>query len=156
MAIMAFGAYFNAATGFNKDTLRAYNKVKFLMFVDIFVFVAALISYLIFIPAFGAVGGALAFTIAIIINNILYHIGLIRYTGTVFFDFSYLRVYAMIIGGTGGLLLLQVVFSPPLFLTLPCAALISLIVLKANAGQLHVEEMFPELLKVPVLKYLIR
>jgi O-antigen/teichoic acid export membrane protein len=126
------------------------------MFVDIFVFITAILSYLILIPPLGAVGGALAFAIAVVINNILYHIGLIRFTGTVFFDFSYLRVYAMIIGGTLALLLIQVVFSPPLFVTLPIAALISLVVLRANVRKLQVEEMFPELLKIPVIKRLVR
>jgi len=156
MSIMAFGSYFDSFMGFNKDTLRAYNKVNYLLFVDIVVMITALISFVVLIPQFGAVGGAISFSISIVLTNILYHIGLVRYTGTTWFQWGYLPIYIMIVAFAGGLAAVQAVFSPSIFIGLPVAAVLSLILLRFNASKLHIGEYFPEVMKVPLLKQLLR
>ena len=155
MTIAAFGTYFNSVMGFNKDTLRAYNKVKYLMFVDFTVVAAALISFFVFMPVFGAVGAAISYTLAIVFNNILYHIGLVKHAGIKVFEPEYLPIYTLIAVFAAGLSIVQWLFSPSLFITVPLAAVLSLIVLRVSAPRLQMDEYFPELSKVPVLKNLL-
>ena len=156
MAVMAIGAYVDVVAGFNKDTLRAYNRIKYLMFVDILIMFIALISIFLFVPSLGALGGGIAYVVVIIFNNVLYHIGLVRFTSVRLFDFSYLSIYLTIIISAIALKLIQTYFALPLFITLPIVALISILILRANVMKLKVGETFPELLKVPILNKLLK
>jgi O-antigen/teichoic acid export membrane protein len=151
MAILSLGAYVNAVMGFNKDTLRVYHRLRYLLLVDLATMLVTLISCVIFIPRLGALGGAGVSAFALILTNILFHIGLSRLTPIRLFEPAYLRIYAMIVLGAGGLALFQALWSPPLYVSLPIAALISFIVLRANAPMLEVGRTFPELLRLPVL-----
>lgn len=156
MAIMSFGAYFNAVMGFNKDTLRAYNKVRYLLISDIIVMFVALGSYFVFIPQYGAVGAAIAYSTALVMNNVMYHIGLVRFTSTKIFETKYITLYLMIATVAISLGIAQLSFNFSIWIGLPIAAIISLIVLRLTANQLQVSDIFPELLKVPILKQFIR
>jgi O-antigen/teichoic acid export membrane protein len=156
MSIMALAYYLNAVLGFNVQTIRAYGNVRYLMGVDFTVMLVAVASYAIFIPLYGAIGGAIAFTIAIVLANILYHIGLVRFTAVNLFNPTYLQVYLSIIVATILVSLLQFLVAPPLYISLPIAVLVSLVLLRLNADKLKVGEIFPELLKVPFAKYLLK
>ena len=151
MAMLSLGAYINAVMGFNKDTLRVYHKLRFLLMVDMITMLITLVSCVVLIPAFGAIGGAVTGASALILTNVFFHIGLARLTPIRLFEPAYLRIYLMIAVGAGGLALFQALWSPPLFVSLPLAALISFVVLRANAHMLEVGDTFPELLRVPVL-----
>lgn len=155
MAIMSVGAYLNSVMGFNKDTLRAYNKVGYLFKVDVIVMVVALSSYFLFIPQYGAIGAALVYTLAHIINNLLYHNGMMKFVGIKGFESKYLPFYILILISAIGLGLLQLTFDLSLWLGLLVAALISLVLLRISAKQLEITEVFPELLRIPVLKKLL-
>jgi hypothetical protein len=61
----------------------------------------------------------------------------------------------MIIAATAGLTIFQLIVEPPLYVSLPIAAVISLVLLRLNASKLQVGEMFPELLKIPGVKVLL-
>jgi O-antigen/teichoic acid export membrane protein len=76
MAVLAFGYYFNAALGFNADTLRVYGKLRYTVAID---FLAMLVSVglsLLLIPRYGALGAAIGTCGTLVLYNILNHLGL--------------------------------------------------------------------------------
>lgn len=154
MALLAFGYYFNAALGFNADTLRVYGKLRYTVAID---FVAMLISLgisLVLIPRYGAVGAAIGTFGTLVLYNTLNHLGLKFATKINLFQWRYLRVYASIVLGTLGLLLFQRLVSPPIYIGLVLAGLISLTVLVINRSVLNIEQTFPELLRFQLVRLL--
>jgi O-antigen/teichoic acid export membrane protein len=156
MMVMAFGYYLNAALGFNIQTLRTYGNVRLLMGIDFTVMLAALGSYLYFIPIYGALGGAVAYTATIALANALYHVGLVRFTAIKLYNPHYMPVYGSIIIATIFVGMVQFVFNPSIFISLPLAALVSLGLLRFNASRLSVGEIFPELMKIPYAKTIFK
>jgi O-antigen/teichoic acid export membrane protein len=154
MALLAIGYYFNAALGFNADTLRIYGKLGYTVFVD---FLAMMISVgltFILIPRYGAIGAAMGTCGTLIIYNILNHLGLKFTTPVNPFKWNYWKVYAGIVLGTLSLAAFQRFVSPSFYLSLVIAGLISLLVLFVNRSVLNVEQIFPELLRFPIMRFL--
>ncbi len=156
MSILAVGYYFNAVLGFNVHTLRIYGTVRYLLVIDFVVMIVAVTAYVVFIPQYGAIGGALAYTGTLIIYNVLNHMGLMRYTKINIFDVSYALIYIMIVGATLIVWLMQAIAAPSLLISIPVAVLLSFALLYLNRAKLQVGEIFPELLKVPILGKILR
>lgn len=154
MALLAIGYYFNAALGFNADTLRIYGRLRYAVTVDFVAMFVSLVLYLILIPRFGAVGAAVGTCGTLVIYNILNHLGLRFRTKISLFQPRYLRVYASIILATLGLTVLQSSLSLPIYIGIPLVALISLIVLLLNRDTLNIEQTFPELLRIQFVRFL--
>ena len=91
-----------------------------------------------------------------ILHNVLKQIGLCRATGMRFIEWRYAPVYAILLSGAVGLLLVQLFISTELYVLLPLAALVSLLVLWRTKHNLAIEETFPEVLRVPILNRLLR
>jgi O-antigen/teichoic acid export membrane protein len=155
LALLTLGYYFNAVLGFNAHTLRVYGKIKYIVVIDFIAMCIAVVLNLTLIPAYDALGAALSASGTLIMHNILNHLGLLFGTSIKLFDWKYLRTYVMIIVGAGSMLVFQSLVEPPIFVSLPIAALISLAILAANYAILDVENTFPELLKIPGVKTLL-
>jgi O-antigen/teichoic acid export membrane protein len=154
MAMLSFGYYFNAATGQNGLTLKVLGKLRYIVSVDIMAAVVNLGINLLLIPRYGALGAATGTMSTMIVFNILKQAGLVLDTGIKIFDWDYLRVYAIIILGAVGLLLVQVFLSPPTYAGFAVAALVSVLVLKVNGRELDLASTFPELLRIPAVRWL--
>ena len=153
MAMLSFGYYFNAATGQNGLTLKVLGKLRYIVTVDILAAVINLALNLILIPRYGAIGAAVGTMSTMIIFNIMKQAGLMLGTGISIFDRDYFRVYAVIILSSLGLLLVQITMSPPPFAGLAIAALVSLLVLKINSKELNLANTFPELMRIPLVRW---
>lgn len=154
MALLAIGYYFNAALGFNADTLRIYGKLGYTVAID---FLAMLLSVgltLLLIPRFGAIGAALGTCGTLIIYNILNHLGLKFTTPVNPFKWQYWKVYVSVLAGTLGLAVFQKLVAPPIYVGVPLAGAISLLVLFINRNVLSIEQTFPELLRFQVVRFL--
>jgi O-antigen/teichoic acid export membrane protein len=154
MAVLAFGYYFNAALGYNADTLRIYGRLRYTVAID---FVAMFISLglnLILIPRYGAIGAAVGTCGTLVLYNILNHLGLKLATKINLFQWRYLRVYLSIILGTLGLAVLQRFLGLPIYVGVALAGLISLLVLMFNREVLNIEHTFPELLRFRLVQLL--
>lgn len=154
MAVLAFGYYFNAALGFNADTLRIYGKLRLTVVIDFLAMFVSVGLSLMLIPRYGAVGAAIATSVTLIIYNILNQIGLSSTTKINFFQWRYLIVYASIALGTLALVVIQKLVSLPIYLGVGVAGLISLIVLLINRNVLNIEQTFPELLRFRLIRLL--
>lgn len=155
LAILSVGTFFNAALGFNAYTLRVYRKVRYIVSID---FISAFLSLglsLWCIPKYGALGGAIAFSGALIFYNLLNHVGLRFGTGVELFRWQYFKVYISIVLGALGILLIQMWTAPPLIISIALAAVVSLVLLRLHAGLLQATDMFPELHRIPVLRTIL-
>ena len=154
MAVLAFGYYFNAALGFNADTLRIYGRLRLTVAIDFLAMFASVGLSLILIPRYGAVGAAIATCTTLVVYNILNQLGLRSTTKIDFFKWRYLRVYASIALATLSLVILQRLVSLPIYAGVGVAGLISMIVLLINRNVLNIEQTFPELLRFRLVRLL--
>ena len=154
MALLAFGYYFNAALGFNADTLRVYGRLRYTVVIDFISMVISVGLSLILIPRYGPMGAALGTCGSLVLYNILNHIGLRSATRVDLFRMQFFRVYASVILGAVLLYVFQYLVSAPIFIDLILAGLISLIVLVINRRFLEVALTFPELLRFPIVRFI--
>jgi O-antigen/teichoic acid export membrane protein len=156
LALLSLGYYFNAALGFNNFTLRVFGRVRYIFIVDLILTVVTIAAFWVVIPRYGALGAALATTGTLIAQNLFYQFGLKVETNVSFFQWRYLRVYLTIIFGATGVVLLQLLLNPPLYIDLGVAALVSLLILRINHRALNVRETFPEILRLPLVHWFFR
>jgi O-antigen/teichoic acid export membrane protein len=155
LALLSFGYYFNAALGQNGITLKIYGKLRYSVTLNILAgFFNLGINYFL-IPRYGALGAAIGTTTTLVLHNILKQAGLRMGTGISLFDPRYRRVYFIIIIVTVSITLVQVLAEPPIYISIGLAAIASLLVFRLNRQLLNVEEMFPELLRLPLVRKLL-
>lgn len=154
MAVLALGYYFNAALGFNADTLRIYGRLRYTVMIDFVSLFIGLGLNLILIPRYGAIGAALGTCATLVLYNLLNHIGLKFATKINLFDRHYLRVYVSIFLGTLVLAILQRWMVLPIYAGVLLAGIISLVVVLLNRDALKIEDTFPELLRFRFIRIL--
>jgi O-antigen/teichoic acid export membrane protein len=154
LALLAVGYYFNAALGFNGLTLRVYGLVRYVVVISAAAAVANLGINLLLIPAFGAVGAGVGTCATLLIHNVLKQAGLRRGTGIGVFDREHLRVYGSIVGATAVLVALQALLAPGPPAALALVAVTSALLLWVSRDCLRVGDIFPELMRVPLLRWL--
>ena len=154
LAILSLGFFVNAALGFNSHTLRVFGKVRLIMAIDAASFVALVAANVALIPRYGALGGAIATSGGIVLYNILNQVALLRIKGIQLFPRRYLMLYGMMVLATAGVTAFQLACAPPLYLGLVVAAMVSLAVLWLNRMVVDVPTMFPELRRLPLLRWL--
>jgi O-antigen/teichoic acid export membrane protein len=155
MALLAFGYYFNAALGFNADTLRIYGKLRYTVMIDFIAMGITVGLSVLLIPRYGAVGAAIATTGTLVIYNVINQVSLKYLTEIKMFQWHYLRVYGSIALGTLILVAIQASVSLSIYLGVVIAGIISLTVLFINRDVLNIEHTFPELLRFKIIRVLL-
>jgi len=155
LALMSLGYYCNAALGFNGLTLRVYGLVRYVVVISVAAAVINVALNLVLIPWHGAVGAGIATASTMIVHNIFKQTGLRRGTGISVFDRKHGRVYAVIVTATALLLVAQWALDPGPLPALAMVAAVSLVVLLLSRRSLRVGDMFPELLRVPIVRRLV-
>ena len=121
------------------------------------VFIAALnigLSLLL-VPHYGAVAVAVANLVALVLQNVLNQLALRRTIKTGFIHRSYLQCYLAILLCGAALWIFQWTLRPGLVVGLIAATAASLIVLVASRSAIELGESFPELRRVPVVRWLL-
>jgi O-antigen/teichoic acid export membrane protein len=111
---------------------------------------------LLLIPKYGALGAAIGTTGTMIVHNIFKQAGLRLASGISVFDRHYLPFYLIIAGSAVALFLITLVFAENIYIAVPLVALASIFVIRMCKDKLKVEETFPELLKLPLMKWLLK
>jgi O-antigen/teichoic acid export membrane protein len=148
LMLLSLGMYVGAATGFNGLMVKVCGDVYYLVVINVLAGATNLVLNLVLIPRHGALGAAIGTCATLIVHNIFKQYGL-RRTGVKMFDRRYSMVYASIGIAATGLLLLQVLVDPSVWVAVTAAAVASFAVLSLNRRELRVEDTFPELLKLP-------
>lgn len=155
MALLSLGYYFDAALGQNGLTLKVLGKIRYIVAVYIGAAVLSVIFNLMFIPTYGALGAGIGTALTLVAFNIMKQLGLLFGTGINLFDLRYRSIYIVVAIAAVGLLVVQIVLAPPFILSFVLAMLVSIVVLRVNRSALRVEETFPELLRIPGLRWLL-
>lgn len=155
LALFALGNYFHAALGFNGLTLKVYGKLRYIVTLNIAAAVANLLVNLLLIPRYGALGAAIGTCGTLFLHNILKQAGLRLGTGINLFEWRYFKVYLTITLSALGLLVVQRVFSLPVYASIALAGLLSFLVFRLNRRLLNVSETFPELLRIPLIRRIL-
>jgi O-antigen/teichoic acid export membrane protein len=156
MAVLALGHYLHAAVGFNQYALRVQGHVRYIVAADVVAGAAGLALNLFLIPRYGALGAAVGTTVAFVLHNALSQLGLVLCdTGIRLFEWRYFVVYLLIVGLSGGLLAFQWFFEPSIYVAIAMAAAASVLLIRATRHVVGLENIFPELLRVPLLRKLL-
>lgn len=153
LAILAIGQYVQASFGFNGATLMVLGKVKFLVAINIAATLANIILTVVLVRPFGAVGAAIALSATMVIHNLLKQVGL-RAAGGRMLDARYVTPFRVLVTAAAVLILARVA-GVSHFIALAAAAIAaSLVVLHSTRKALNIVEVFPEIGRIPVLRYL--
>jgi O-antigen/teichoic acid export membrane protein len=156
LSLLAAGYYFNAALGFNAATLRVYGRLKTIVANDLIAAVWCIVTGVVLIRRYGALGAAMSTTGTLVLQNILNHVGLWSgRTGVRLFEPAFLPAYAVITLSILALLIADWLGSLPALLDLLMAIAASAAVLLVARPLLHTEATLPELLRIPLLRLLL-
>jgi O-antigen/teichoic acid export membrane protein len=152
LALLSLGYYFSTVLGFNGLTIRVFGKMRYIVIINIMAAVVNLGINLLLIPRYGALGAGVGTCATMIVHNILKQLGLRSCEGIKLFDWRYLKLYAIIAVSSISLLFIQSLISANIYIGLMLVALVSLCVVVVNRKSLNVQEMFPELLRFPLVR----
>ena len=151
LALMSLGYYFNAALGFNGLTVKTAGRVAYTVGISILALAVNLGLSFLWIPAYGALGAALATLGSLVFHNIMKQLGLRAATDIPLYSSEYAAIYAYIVVGAGMLFLCTRFLGPPLGVELAIAAIVSVGVFALSRQRLSIRQIFPEVTAVPVL-----
>lgn len=159
LTLLSFGYYFNAALGFNGLTLKVYGKLKYIVAINILAAVINVAINLVLIPRYGALGAAFGTCGTMIVHNILKQTGLRFGTGINLFEWKYFKVYATIVIAAVGLMIVQWLLprnyawnQPYLYINLAITGAVAVVMIALHRKSLNMEQTFPELLRIPLLR----
>jgi O-antigen/teichoic acid export membrane protein len=155
LSLLSIGSYFNVALGFNLQTLKVFGRLRYVIVTSAGGTLANLGLNLFLIPRFGATGAAIGAVSALISYNLVLQAGLRSITNFKAFDHHYLPVYLTIALAAVALLLVQLMTSLSFYLALPLAGCVSLLVAAVARKQLRIAQMFPELLRLPLMRLIL-
>ncbi len=156
LALLSIGYYFSTALGFNAYTLQVCARLRFLVGVNLSVATLNIGLSILLVPRYGAVAVAIANLVALVMQNVLNQWALRTSIRTGFIDRSCLRCYLAIVACAAALWAFQWTLRPGLLVGLAATTLASLVVLVVSRRAIELEENFPELRRVPVLRWLLR
>lgn len=156
LAWLSVGYYISVVLGFNAFTLQVCGRIRYLVGVNVFVAVLNIGLSVLLVRPLAAVGIAIANCVALLVQNLLNQWALRRAIGTALIDRSCLLCYSAIVCGAGGLWAVQLLLRPGLALGLVAAAVASIAVLAASRSAMELAGTFPELARVPVVRWFVR
>jgi hypothetical protein len=99
---------------------------------------------------------AVANLVTLVVQNLINQWALRRAIGTGFIDRSCVPAYLVIAAAAAALMALQVLADPGLVVGVLAAAVASVVVLVASRRAIDLADTFPELRRVPVVRWLVR
>ena len=114
-----------------------------------------IVLYLVLIPSFGALGGAIAICLTMVVHSLSSQACLLLGTDFFSFQWRHARVYAMVALSTMAVLAVQLLWTPPIYVGLSITGVLWLLLIWLNRNLLNVENMCPELRRFPLLGHLL-
>jgi O-antigen/teichoic acid export membrane protein len=155
LAVLATGYFVNAALGFNALTLQVVGRLGWVTKVNVFVVVLHVALALVLVPRHGAMGAAVAIAVTLVVQNLLNQAGLAA-LGIGLLTRDAAAVYGVVMAAAAVLGAVAWRSSPPLLVAIPLAAGASIGVIATNRRRLRTGDVFPELMRVPLLRRLLR
>ena len=153
---LALGYYLNSAMGFNGLTLRVFGRVGYIVAVDLISALLSVVLTILLIAELGAVGGAIGVSVTLVLQNLLYQAGLTYLTGIEFLPRRFMPIYALL--GTSAILLLlfQQTVGPPAPVAFAVGLTAIIVLLVVGQRSIDLSATFPEVARLPIVRWLIR
>jgi O-antigen/teichoic acid export membrane protein len=155
LALLSIGYYVNAALGFNGVTVLMMGRLRYITIGNVVVLIWMVAADLVLIPPWGAIGAVVAVLSTLLVHNVVKHCGLGFGAGVGLVDRDHLIVMAYIVTLLLVLNGLAFVVDPSLPVGLAVVAATTVVLLRRIASQLDLAETFPELARVPLLRWII-
>lgn len=152
---LALGYYLNAALGFNGLTLRVFGHVRYIVTVDFAMALVSLLVTVVLVSQFGALGGGIAVSSTMVLQNALYHAGVWLRGGIHPLPRRYVGTYALLIATAVVVMLASQSLQPAPIVALTGGVLISAVLVFFCRRTLNLLETFPELSRLRWAKWLI-
>jgi len=148
LCCLSLGWYINAIFGFNSLTLRMHGHVKPIVMNDLFSSFVAIGFTFALIPKWGALGGALAMTLTLVVQNLVNQWSLIRLRIVPHTPWYCIKLYLWVAVVSSALLVFQQWSECSLLVGLFLAVLGFGLVAIANFRALKIGDAFPELKRI--------
>jgi O-antigen/teichoic acid export membrane protein len=152
LALLSLASYFNVILGFNLQTLKVFERLRYVVAASLVTALANLVVSTALIKLYGTMGAALGSAVTLMGYNLLLQAGLLSAADFHFFDRRYLSVYLTIASAACGLFLVGWFSSLSLYALLSLAACVSLCVFALAKKKLSIVQTFPELLRLPFMR----
>jgi len=154
LAVLSLSVYFNVILGFNLQTLKVFERLRYVIGASVAAALANLVVSAVLIKLYGTIGAGIGSAVTLIGYNLLLQVGLLPTADFHVFDRRYFSLYLTIALAACGLFFIGWLTSLSLYVLLPLAACVSLCVLALAKKKLSIAETFPELLTLPFARLL--
>jgi O-antigen/teichoic acid export membrane protein len=156
LAVLAVGMFANVASGTNGELLGVFGRIRFIAVTSALTVVVTLGLTFLLVPAYDALGAAIAFSITYILLSVVRQTALRRRTTVRAFDRRYAAVWLVAAVATGAALAIELALSPPTPVGIALVAVAYAVVLMSARRQLRILETFPEVARLPGVGALLR
>jgi O-antigen/teichoic acid export membrane protein len=155
LAVLSLGFYINAAFGFNGLSIQLLGRNRWILIANVLTLTFLIGVTFPLVNGLGPQGAAFAVLGTCIVHNILKQMGLGFGGGIGIWQRGHALVLVQVAVLIGWLYLLEVNFSPPLWLALMSVTVVWLALLRLTRRRLRLHEVFPELRAYAVLRWLL-
>jgi O-antigen/teichoic acid export membrane protein len=149
LAALVVGHFVTAAIGPNGSLLAVHGKVRYIVVTNVVAIAASVTLAVLLIPAFGALGAAVAGSATLVLVNVVRQTGLTRRTTIRSFDRRVFGIYAVLAALSAALLIVAKTIGETLAVGIPAVfAATGAAFVYARHG-LRVGTTFPELARLP-------
>jgi O-antigen/teichoic acid export membrane protein len=156
LAILSLGYFINVIFAFNGVTLKVLGKIRLMVILNVATPIIIVVFNLLLIPRYGAVGAAVATSAGLIIQSLLRQLTLWRASGGISFFEKRLASLFLVLGLSAiSLYLIQLFTSNNIYVILALTVAVSTFVLWLVKKHLRIADIFPEILRLPVVGKLL-
>ncbi|MFO0901904.1 MAG: oligosaccharide flippase family protein [Pirellulales bacterium] len=155
MSVLALGCLIESLLGFAPQVLRAYAKLRPVLFADVAALVINMVLIFLLAPKFGATGAAISVSVSSVIAAVTTMIAARRENREACRWRTVATMLAYIAGAALPTAAVLVFFEPPLVVQMGLAASAGLAFLALIRRRLTVDDVFPELRKIPFVNWLV-
>jgi O-antigen/teichoic acid export membrane protein len=156
LSVLATGYYLNVMLGFNAYALQVCGRIRYLVVVNTLTAAGNIALCFLLAPRFAAVGAAVANALALVGQNLMNQAALRSSLRTGLISRSCWGCYGAIAGAAAALWTFELTISPGLSGSLAAAAVATIFVLLASRRALDLVGTFPEVARLPVLRWAVR
>ncbi|MDF1596561.1 MAG: flippase [Acidimicrobiia bacterium] len=156
LGVLAVGYFIHAMFGFNGMTLNVYRKIGYLVGVNLAAVSVNVALNLALIPSMGPLGAAIGTTGSFLFHNIAKQYGLIRRVGLSRASSSTWRLYALVIGVATTSAVVGYGSGIPFWGRVGLWAAFGAIAILVGRKILRIDEAFPGLARIPLIRRIFR
>jgi O-antigen/teichoic acid export membrane protein len=151
LAVLAVGHYLGVCVGFNGSMLQVFERTRAIVWTDLLTIVLGVGVSLLLSEDLGALGIAIALTVARVVGTLVRQQVLLREPGFGRVPAEQKRTWAKVLAGSLTIAALGWLWQPPFLGQLALVVGVTLLLLRSTARTLDIAQSFPELLRVPLL-----